>query len=123
MAEFGAYLKELRLDHEFGLRAFSVALRMDPGYLSRIERGKLRPPREDNFFEDVAVVLGLDPKDEKINKLRDIALGERFETISRGMGQYAQDVQLIPLLLRTVADKRLSKEDMADLIKEIKENY
>lgn len=123
MTQFGNYLKDLRLKHGFGLRAFSVALRMDAGNLSRIERSKSRPPREDVFFEDVANVLGLDVNDPQIVQMRDLAMNERFEEVSPEIGGYAKNVQLIPLLLRTVSNKKLSREQMADLIEEIKSNY
>jgi transcriptional regulator with XRE-family HTH domain len=44
---FGATVASLRRSHQLGLRAFARAIKMDPGYLSHIEHGKVPPPSDE----------------------------------------------------------------------------
>jgi len=41
---FGEYLRQLRLDAGFGLRAFAETVGMKPSNLSRLETGRIGPP-------------------------------------------------------------------------------
>jgi transcriptional regulator with XRE-family HTH domain len=123
MEGFGEYLKALRLECGYGLRTFAGAMAMDAGNLSRLERGKLRPPKDEGFFEDVARVLDLEIEDEKIQRLRELAMQERLSQVSEEMSSYAQEVELIPVLLRTMTNKKLTREQIEQLIGEIRANY
>ena len=123
MARFGECLKEIRLEAGFGLRSFSQAISMDAGNLSRLERGKHRPPKGGVFYEDVAHVLNLNAKDQRIQRLRDLAMEERLSEVSTEVSSYAREVELVPLLLRTISDKKLSKDQIHELVEEIKANY
>jgi transcriptional regulator with XRE-family HTH domain len=53
---FGASLKSMRTSHQWGLRPFARAVRIDPGYLCLIEAGKTAPP-SDEFLTRMADVL------------------------------------------------------------------
>jgi len=101
MASFGEYLRALRL-----------------------ERGKLNPPKEDEpFYEDLVRVLELESDDSRVQKLKDMASEERLREVSNELSDYAKEAELIPVLLRTVSNKKLSKDQISQLIEEIKANY
>ena len=86
MSTFGQFLKELRLEFDFGLRSFSEAIGIDAGNLSRTERGKLKPPKDQAFFQEVANVLGLEIDDPRIQKLQGLALEERLQGMPASWG-------------------------------------
>ena len=47
----------------------------------------------------------------------------RVSEVSTEVSSYAQEVELVPLLLRTISDKKLSKDQIHELVEEIKANY
>ena len=42
---FGETIRDMRMAQEMGLRTAAERLGISPAYLSRVERGKERPPR------------------------------------------------------------------------------
>lgn len=60
MKTFGETIRELRAAQDLGLRETSLKVGISPAYLSRIERGKERPPRPE-VIKTLAKVLAADP--------------------------------------------------------------
>ena len=60
MKNFGEILRELRTAQNLGLRETAGKIGISPTYLSRIERGKERPPRPD-LIKALAKLLAADP--------------------------------------------------------------
>ena len=57
---FGETIREMREAQGMGLRTAAERLGISPAYLSRVERGKERPPRPD-LVKRMATLLGGDP--------------------------------------------------------------
>jgi len=60
MKNFGETLRDLRVAQDLGLRETAIKVGISPAYLSRIERGKERPPRPE-VIKELAKVLAADP--------------------------------------------------------------
>ena len=60
MKNFGETLRDLRVAQGLGLRETATKVGISPAYLSRIERGKERPPRPE-VIKVLAKVLAADP--------------------------------------------------------------
>ena len=60
MNSFGDTIRDLRVAQDFGLRETASKVGISPAYLSRIERGKERPPRPD-VIKALAKTLAADP--------------------------------------------------------------
>ena len=60
MKSFGDTLRELRTAQDLGLREAATKVGISPAYLSRIERGKERPPSPE-IIKTLARVLAADP--------------------------------------------------------------
>lgn len=60
MNNFGETLRDLRVAQDLGLREAAGKVGISPAYLSRIERGKERPPRPE-VIKSLAKVLAADP--------------------------------------------------------------
>lgn len=60
MKNFGDTIRDLRVAQNLGLRETAVMIGISPAYLSRIERGKERPPRPE-VIKELARVLAADP--------------------------------------------------------------
>ncbi|HBL6923219.1 MULTISPECIES: helix-turn-helix domain-containing protein [Enterobacteriaceae] len=60
MKNFGETIRDLRVAQDLGLRETAIKVGISPAYLSRIERGKERPPRPE-VIKELAKVLAADP--------------------------------------------------------------
>lgn len=60
MKDFGETIRDLRVAQDLGLRETATRIGISPAYLSRIERGKERPPRPE-VIKELAKVLAADP--------------------------------------------------------------
>ncbi|MGF7129121.1 transcriptional regulator with XRE-family HTH domain [Paraburkholderia sp. EB58] len=60
MNSFGDTIRDLRIAQDLGLRETATKVGISPAYLSRIERGKERPPRPE-VIKALAKTLAADP--------------------------------------------------------------
>lgn len=60
MKNFGETIRELRVAQDLGLREAAIKVGISPAYLSRIERGKERPPSPE-IIKKLAKLLAADP--------------------------------------------------------------
>lgn len=106
---FGGTIRELREAQELGLRAAADRLEISPAYLSRIERGKERPPKP-ALVKRLATLLGGDPD----------VLFRLAESTDPDLAAYIHDVPRVPEFLRTAKEMNLTAEDFDVLIEEVK---
>lgn len=106
---FGGTIRELREAQELGLRAAADRLEISPAYLSRIERGKERPPKPE-LVKRLATLLGGDPD----------LLFRLAESTDPDLATYIRDVPGVPEFLRTAREMNLTSEDFDVLIEEVK---
>ena len=79
MNQFSDYFASLRERQGSGLREFCANHRFDPGNVSRLEAGKLPPPRSPEVLARYAEALGLEPGSQEWNRFVDLAAAERGE--------------------------------------------
>jgi transcriptional regulator with XRE-family HTH domain len=60
MSSFGETIRDLRVAQDLGLRETASKVGISPAYLSRIERGKEKPPRPE-VIKALAKALAADP--------------------------------------------------------------
>ena len=117
---FGEFLRELRIKAGFGLRVFAKKIDMQPSNLSILENGRTHPPRDKTIQLKIANALGLKKKSKEWGKFFDLAV----EDIDRIPADIVSDNNLrdyLPVMMRTVAESRLSAKEIKELIKRIKE--
>lgn len=117
---FGEYLKTLRTEKDLSLRNLAKNTEYDVGYLSRIERSIMLPPLNNDFIEKISQYLSLTDNEERM--LSDLAVSEK--------GKYPDDIKdelieitALPILLRTINNKKLSDEQVRELAERINEEY
>ena len=106
---FGGTIRELREAQKLGLRAAADRLEISPAYLSRIERGKERPPKP-ALVKRLATLLGGDPD----------VLFRLAESTDPDLAAFIHDVPRVPEFLRTAKEMNLTAEDFDVLIEEVK---
>ena len=106
---FGETIREMREAQVMGLRVAAGRLGISPAYLSRIERGRERPPKPD-LVKRIATLLGGDP--DLLFRLAD--------STDPDLAEYIHLTPNIPEFLRTAKAMALTSEDFEALIEEVK---
>lgn len=106
---FGETIREMREAQDMGLRVAADRIGISPAYLSRIERGKERPPKPE-IIKRIATLLGGDPD----------LLFRLAESTDPDLAEYIHVVPNVPEFLRTAMAQKLTSEDFEALIAEIK---
>ena len=116
---FGEFLRELRIKAGYGLRAFAKKIDMQPSNLSVLENGRTHPPRDRTIQLKIAKALGLKKDSKDWGKFFDLAVKD----IDRLPADIISDNNLrdyLPVMMRTVAESRLSPKEIKELIERIK---
>ena len=115
---FGEWLKSRRAERKLTLRTFAEMARIDPGNLSRYERGGIAPPQDEAVLERIGRALGLSPDSGEWKEMIDLA--------AVGAGRIPPDVardpellKALPVLFRTLKGKKLSGEELIRLARRI----
>ena len=108
---FGMFLKKCRLSAGYGLRAFAVAIEMAPSNLSNIEHGRANPPQDPMALSRIADILNLAKGSRERAKLFDLAVAHKPGTLPADVAEFAGKTPGIPVLLRTVENRRLAKAE------------
>lgn len=116
---FGEYLRELRIKTGYGLRTFAKKIDMQPSNLSALENGRAHPPRDKDIQLKVAEALGLKKGSSEWGRFFDLAVDD----IDRIPADIAADEHLrnyLPVMMRTVANSRLSVKEIKELVDRIR---
>jgi transcriptional regulator with XRE-family HTH domain len=120
-ATFGAWLKGQRTLKRLTLRAFAQKAEIDPGNLSRYERGVLAPPQDEMVLGRIGAALGLRPGSREWKEMVDLA--------AIGAGRIPPDIArdprllgALPILFRAVKGKKLSRENLIRLAQRIQQS-
>lgn len=117
---FGETVRERRKELRLGLREFAQRAGMDPGNLSKIERGRLAPPQGQDLLIRLASALEWQQGTPEAIALADLAAVENGQLPVDVLGDEAVMAK-IPILLRTVQNKQLPPEKLDELIEMIRD--
>ncbi len=106
---FGTTVRKLREAQELSLRRVAGLLGITPGYLSRIERRLEKPPAP-RTIKKMAALFGVDP--DLLFRLSD--------TTDPDLAEYLNVVPNVAKFLRVAIERRLTAEDFAALIEQVK---
>ncbi len=120
MEYFGEYVKSIRLGKEIGLREFCTSLNYDPSRWSKIERGLIDPPIEENLLNRIAYVLGLKLSSPEYKELTDLAFLGRGK-IPQDLANNKKYLEKLPLVFRSLrSNDKPTKEQLLKLFDTIK---
>ncbi|MGR3310428.1 MAG: hypothetical protein ACUZ77_06590 [Candidatus Brocadiales bacterium] len=116
---FGSFFKEKRIALGFTLRQFCKKHGLDAGNMSKLERGILPPPK-DEILKRYEKLLKLKKGTDDWYLFFDLAAAEagRFPKELMEKDVLAR----VPVLLRTIRGKKLTKSKLEKLIRLIKES-
>lgn len=116
--DFGEMLQTRRAELRLSLRDCAIRADMDPGNLSRIERGRATPPQNPEILARLVDALELNGTEEG-QKLIDVAAMQNGR-IPRDILSNEEVMSALPVLLRTVNNKQLDGahiEKLVDMIR------
>jgi len=105
MKNFGETLRDLRVAQDLGLRETATKVGISPAYLSRIERGKERPPRPE-VIKELAKVLAADPD----------VLFRLSSSTDPEVVDYLHDQPEVMNLLRYIKEASFTEDEITNLI-------
>jgi len=106
MKNFGETIRDLRVAQDLGLRETANRAGISPAYLSRIERGKERPPRPE-VIKELAKLLAADPD----------VLFRLSSSTDPEVVEFLHDQPETMALLRYLKDAAFTEEEVKQLLK------
>lgn len=117
---FGELFKKRRIALGKTLRQFCAENDLDPGNISKIERGKLPAPANEGKLKEYAKFLNIKIGSKEWQEFKDAA--------ALSAGKIPSDLkdnellERLPVFFRAVRDKEFTKEELQGLIDKIKES-
>jgi transcriptional regulator with XRE-family HTH domain len=108
---FGNFFKEKRLAKGLTLREFCRVNGLDPGNISKIERGLFPPPQSKELLLKYAAALGVEEGTEDWLTFCDSAITSAGK-LPPDIVSNEEVMNALPVLFRTVRDKTLDEEDL-----------
>lgn len=112
---FGEFIRLKRMELEISLRKLAGLTGIDVAYLSRVEGGG-NPPQKTEILEKLVDALQLEDKDAQ--KLKDLAAIQNKD-IPEDIEINPENYESIPVLLRTISNKKLTPEQIMELARRI----
>lgn len=118
---FGEFFKEKRISLRKTLRQFCAENGLDPGNISRLERGLMQPPQGSDKLEEYARYLQIKKGSDDWYKFFDLArIGA-----GRIPDELLKDENLVaslPILFRTLRGQKISEKKLEKLVELIKKS-
>lgn len=118
MGQFGDFFKAKRIALGKTLRQFCLENELDPGNISKLERGLFPPPQHEKL-EEYAKLLGIKEGTDDWYQFFDLAAAEAGK-IPQDILSNEQVVEKLPVLFRTLRGKKVSDEKLNKLVRKIK---
>ena len=119
MGGFGEFFKAKRLELGLTLRKFCLTHNLDPGNISKLERGRHQPPQNEEKLKEYAEMLHIKPGSEDWQTFGDLAAAEAGR-VPPDLLSDEEVLEKLPLLFRTLRGQQVSDKELDDLIKMIK---
>lgn len=119
MLSFAAFFKAKRIGLRLTLRKFCLMHDLDPGNISKMERGKLPPPQNEKKLKAYAKMLKIKKGSDDWQTFFDLAAAE----VGRVPSDLLSDKKVLaklPALFRTMRGQQVTDEELEELIKMIK---
>jgi transcriptional regulator with XRE-family HTH domain len=116
---FGEYFKAKRIELGLTLRDFCKKYGLDPGNVSKLERGLLPPPTSRKRLESYASFLALKNGSDDWIEFFDRAAACRGE-LPKDLLEDAEVIKNLPIIFRTIRGKKVSAKLLDELIQKMR---
>jgi transcriptional regulator with XRE-family HTH domain len=116
---FGEFIKERRISKGITLREFCKLLEIDASNWSKVERGLLSPPQDEEKLKKIAHVLDIAIGSEPWKELKDKAQIDAG-IIPEDILSDEETVKSLPMFFRTIRSEKPTPEELDHLIQIIR---
>ena len=116
---FGQFFKKMREKRGLTLRQFCVKNNVDPGNISKLERGLMPPPRSREKLEQYASFLRVKRGSSEWYEFFDLAAADSGKIPADIMSD-ENLMKKLPLVFRTIRGQKVSKEKLEELVEVIR---
>jgi transcriptional regulator with XRE-family HTH domain len=116
---YGEFFKEKRIGLKKTLRQFCLENKLDPGNISRLERGLMPPPQGSDKLEEYAKYLHIKNGTDDWYKFFDLARIEAGRIPEELLKDDAV-VASLPILFRTLRGQKISEKKLDELVQLIR---
>ena len=116
---YGEFFKEKRIGLKKTLRQFCLENKLDPGNISRLERGLMPPPQGSDKLEEYAKYLHIKKGTDDWYKFFDLARIEAGRIPEELLKDDAV-VASLPILFRTLRGQKISEKKLDELVQLIR---
>jgi len=116
---FGEFFKEKRISLKKTLRQFCMENGLDPGNISKLERGLMPPPQGSDKLEEYAKYLHIKKGTDDWYKFFDLAAVEAGRIPDELLND-ANIAASLPILFRTLRGKKISEKKLDELVEMIR---
>jgi transcriptional regulator with XRE-family HTH domain len=116
---FGEFIKEKRISNGITLREFCKLIETDASNWSKVERGLLSPPQDEEKLKKIANVLDIAIGSETWKELKDMAQIDAG-IIPEDILSDEQTVRSLPMFFRTIRSEKPTPEELDHLIQVIR---
>ena len=116
---FGEFFKQKRIALKKTLRQFCVDNKLDPGNISKLERGLMAPPQGSDKLEEYAKYLHIKKGTDDWYTFFDLAAVEAGR-IPEELLNDAKIAASLPILFRTLRGKKISEKKLDELVEMIR---
>lgn len=117
--KFGEFFKSCRAGLGKTLRQFCLENKLDPGNISKLERGLLPPPQSREKLEEYACLLEIKEGSDDWYSFFDLAAAESGRIPAELIAEESI-MDKLPILFRTLRGQKVSEAQMDELIKKIR---
>ena len=112
---FGEFIKERRIVKSISLREFCKRVEMDASNWSKVERGLLAPPQDEEKLRKIARVLGIKVGSSLWKEMKDKANIDAG-IIPEDILSDEKVLNSLPIFFRTIRSEKPTLEDLDKLI-------
>jgi len=116
---YGEFIKGIRLNKDMSLREFCKLTEIDASNWSKIERGLLAPPQDEEKLKKIAKVLGIKAGSETWKEMKDLANIDAG-IIPEDIRSDQEVLKALPMFFRTIRSDKPTAEELDKLIEMIK---
>ncbi len=116
---FGEFFKEKRIEQRITLRRFCLDNNLDPGNISRLERGAMAPPQDEEILQRYAKALGIKKGTDDWYTFFDLAATDRG-IIPKDLMSDQEIVKMLPAFFRTLRGQKPTEEEMRKLTEKLR---
>jgi transcriptional regulator with XRE-family HTH domain len=117
---FGGFVKSVRLHNNIIGREAASNAGMLPSNFSKLEHGALAPAQDPLKQKKLAAAVGIKEGTEEANMFFDLA-GKATGSIPVDLADIISREEALPLLLRTIGNKRLGHKEIEKLVSMVRE--